>query len=138
LAESFGLRALRRNKKEKQKKTEFTKSSAPCQSEPRNRSSPILVFGPVWDMRLLVPNLVVPGHVVSELRGIRFSDFPFEWEMACNNLPCTTVQAVIASFAWTKLYYFSAWLMSFFCPSVRKLSLLSLDIFIDMQNITFK
>jgi hypothetical protein len=46
-------------------------------------------------MRLLVPNLVVPGHVVSELRGVRFSGFPFEWDMAYNNLPCTNVQAVM-------------------------------------------
>jgi hypothetical protein len=45
-------------------------------------------------IRLLVPNLVVPGHVVSELRGMRFSGFPFEWDMAYNNLPCTNVQAV--------------------------------------------
>jgi hypothetical protein len=42
-----------------------------------------------------VPNLVVPGHVVSELRGVRFSGFPFEWDMAYNNLPCTNVQAVM-------------------------------------------
>jgi hypothetical protein len=42
-----------------------------------------------------VPNLVVPGHVVSEIRGVRFSGFPFEWDMAYNNLPCTTVQAVM-------------------------------------------
>jgi hypothetical protein len=46
-------------------------------------------------MRLLMPNLVVPGHVVSELRGVRFLGFPFEWDMAYNNLPCTNVQAVI-------------------------------------------
>jgi hypothetical protein len=55
----------------------------------------ILVFGPLWGMRLLVPKLVVPGHVVSEIRGVRFSGFPFEWDMAYNNLPCTTVQAVM-------------------------------------------
>jgi hypothetical protein len=42
-----------------------------------------------------VPNLFVPGHGFSELRGARFSGFPFEWDMAYNNLPCTTVQAVI-------------------------------------------
>ena len=42
-----------------------------------------------------MPNLVVPGHVVSELRGVRFFGFPFEWDMAYNNLPCTNVQAVI-------------------------------------------
>ena len=46
-------------------------------------------------MRLLVLNLVVPGHVVSELRGVRFFGFPFEWDIAYNNLPCTNVQAVI-------------------------------------------
>jgi hypothetical protein len=46
-------------------------------------------------MRLLAPNLVVPDHVVSEIRGVRFSGFPFEWDMAYNNLPCTNVQAVI-------------------------------------------
>jgi hypothetical protein len=46
-------------------------------------------------MRQLVPNFVVPGHVVSELRGVRFSGFPVEWDMAYNNLPCTNVQAVI-------------------------------------------
>jgi hypothetical protein len=33
-------------------------------------------------MKLLVPNLVVPGHVVSEIRGVRFSGFPFEWDSA--------------------------------------------------------
>jgi hypothetical protein len=27
---------------------------------------------------------------------VRFSGFPFEWDMAYNNLPCTNVQAVIA------------------------------------------
>jgi hypothetical protein len=53
-------------------------------------------------MRQLVPNLVVPGHVVSELRGVRFSGFPFEWDMAYNNLPCTNVQAVM----FDKKYYF--------------------------------
>jgi hypothetical protein len=37
----------------------------------------------------------VPGYAVSELREVRFSGFPFEWDMAYNNLPCTTVQAVI-------------------------------------------
>jgi hypothetical protein len=42
-----------------------------------------------------VPNLFVPGHVVSELRGVLFSGFPFEWDMTDNNLPCTTVQAVM-------------------------------------------
>jgi hypothetical protein len=26
---------------------------------------------------------------------VRFLDFPFEWDMAYNNLPCTYVQAVI-------------------------------------------
>jgi hypothetical protein len=26
---------------------------------------------------------------------VRFSGFPFEWDMAYNNLPCTNVQAVI-------------------------------------------
>jgi hypothetical protein len=34
------------------------------------------------------------GDVVSELRGVRFSGFPFEWDMAYNNLPCTTVHAL--------------------------------------------
>jgi hypothetical protein len=43
-----------------------------------------------------VPNLVDPGHAVSELRGVRFSRFPFEWDMAYNNLPSTTVQAVMS------------------------------------------
>jgi hypothetical protein len=47
-------------------------------------------------MRQLVQNLVVPGHVVSELRGVRFSGFPFEWDMAYNNLPYINVQAVIS------------------------------------------
>jgi hypothetical protein len=46
-------------------------------------------------MGLLVPNLVVLGHVVLEQRGVRFSGFPFEWDMAYNNLPSTTMQAVI-------------------------------------------
>jgi hypothetical protein len=45
-----------------------------------------------------VPNLVVPGHVVLEVRGVRFSGFPFEWDMAYNNLPCTNVQAVILAY----------------------------------------
>jgi hypothetical protein len=35
-------------------------------------------------MRLLVPILFRPGHVVSELRGVRFSGFTFEWDMAYN------------------------------------------------------
>jgi hypothetical protein len=52
-----------------------------------------------------VPNLFVPGHVVSELRGVRFSGFPFEWDMAYNNLPCTTVQAVINMMLQTANYF---------------------------------
>jgi hypothetical protein len=42
-----------------------------------------------------VSNLFVPGHMVSELRGVHFSGFPFEWDMAYNNLPSTTVQEMI-------------------------------------------
>jgi hypothetical protein len=42
-----------------------------------------------------VPNLFVAGRVASELQGVRFSGCPFEWDMAYNNLPCTTVQAGI-------------------------------------------
>jgi hypothetical protein len=44
-----------------------------------------------------VPSLFVPGHVVSDLRGVRFSGFPSERDMADNNLPSITVQAVILS-----------------------------------------
>jgi hypothetical protein len=71
----------------------------PANQTPRNRSSLILLFGPLWDMRLLVSSLVVAGHVVSELRGVRFSGFPFECDIAYKNLPCTAVQAV-------KAYYY--------------------------------
>jgi hypothetical protein len=46
-------------------------------------------------MKLLTPNSVVPSHVVSEVRGVRVSGFLFEWEMASNHMPSTTVQAVI-------------------------------------------
>jgi hypothetical protein len=71
-------------------KTEYTKSSAPCHSDSRNQFSPILVFGHLWDMRLRV----------------RFSGFPFEWDMAYNNLLCTTVQAVIGISPLFGLYMF--------------------------------
>jgi hypothetical protein len=78
----------------KKKTTEFAKSSASCQS---NHSQPILIyFGictPVGH-ETTGANLFVPGHVVSELRWMRFSGYPFEWDMAYNNLPSTTVQAV--------------------------------------------
>jgi hypothetical protein len=53
-----------------------------------------------------VPNLVVPGHVVSEIRRVRFSGFPFEWDMAYNNLPCTNVQAVILNIlSFLRIYH---------------------------------
>jgi hypothetical protein len=62
-------------------------------------------------MRLLVPNLFVPGHVVSELRlpEVRFSGFPFEWDMAYNNLPSTTVQAVIKRIHPSKILVTGHW-----------------------------
>jgi hypothetical protein len=53
-----------------------------------------------------VSNLVVPGHVFSELLGVRFSGFGFEWDMAYNNLPSTTVQAVI-------YYSYLIWLVKY-------------------------
>jgi hypothetical protein len=62
-----------------------------------------------------VPNLVVPGHVVSELRGVRFSGFPFEWDMACNNLPCNTVQAVINCCTFGELTYTAYTTLSVYC-----------------------
>jgi hypothetical protein len=45
-------------------------------------------------MRILVLNLVFPGRVISKLQRVRLSGFPFEWDMAYNNLPSTTVQAM--------------------------------------------
>jgi hypothetical protein len=36
---------------------------------------------------------------------VRFSGFPFEWDMAYNNLPCTTVQAVIFFCFFSKCHY---------------------------------
>jgi hypothetical protein len=78
----------------KKKTTEFAKSSASYQS---NHSQPIIIyFGictPVGH-ETTGANLFVPGHVVSELRWMRFSGYPFEWDMAYNNLPSTTVQTV--------------------------------------------
>jgi hypothetical protein len=83
--------------RKKERKNRIHEEFGTCQSDP---SQTILTYFGIWTPvgheTILAPNLVVPGHVVSEIRGVQFSGFPFEWNMVYNNLPCTTVQTVIA------------------------------------------
>lgn len=63
-----------------------------------------------------MPNLVVPGHMVLELRGLSFAGLSLEWELAYNNLPSTTVQAVIMTDEAHKpdncsLKYLNSWML---------------------------
>jgi hypothetical protein len=72
--------------------------------------------------------MFIPGHVVSELRGVRFSGFLFEWDMAYNNLPSASVQAVknrwvvvsflLVFYTCSSSYYHRSRLIIDFCFSI--------------------
>jgi hypothetical protein len=95
--EPFGLWAVRRNKKKKETRNS-RRVRHPATQTLRNRSSPILILGPPMGRDTTGVKFGRSRSRGFRATRVRFSGFPFEWDTAYNNLPCTNVPAVIKDF----------------------------------------